>query len=830
MLLELVALGYAASSRLRQGLTTLSVEQLSALRTTAIDALAAARGAGVRHRPLFRRFPRGIPRDTAALWFRRVSSHYIQTPDQPCLSCDREGSTHVLRPCEHVVCDGCFDGSNYSACPICNRHVDTDSPFFRPADLRDVPKESVRFERLDLGGDLDASARALFDDFCARKQALSPTDKADFGALIDDYAEQVLAWLPERIPLRENIALIFGRLFTRLPAAEVLPVARVHLTTATDVLRFLATFSGADAGLQGATVYEHRVARYEDLAWFQHWETHHPEHAARYRGQTTRVAVPRVVKRFPMAKLPRSLRRALLAILDGLDRDTLIEDMLRHRSYWVWVGQFLHPGEYAARFPNVAGAFAVVRKKDPDGVRAPKFRGFNARVELAAARGDAGEMMDVLATRPGELARRLDHLIRVAGDDDAARDAALATFIRHIRAYGTPVLLTLLGVLPTRGRPAQRRVFWPKGDVARGASTKDGRPALPKRVIAGASTAIRAELLRRFAELPRFETALVDDALADIVVPFNARTASPSAVDLPRGSRVKLPAGKQLRLFLHWCEREGGTTTDIDLSVAFYDARWTYVGVCSYYQLTCTSGDHRIAVSSGDLTSAPYPDGASEFVDIDRDAARAAGVRYAVMVVNAYAGDPFDRLERGFAGLMLRDDVMGHHFDPRTVALKFGLQGSNGVFTPLCVDLDGDVLHWLDIYSKGQLAMNNVATSNRAVTRVCPETIDYFASGVRLDMFRLARLHAAARSRRVVVRVEHGAVVFERDGDESTEDFWRRLADGRGGELLDALPELGDAPILALLHRGDQPLPADSEVYALFRDRSTPTLAAADLI
>src|SRR5690606_3959943 len=109
----------------------------------------------------------------------------------------------------------------------------------------------------------------------------------------------------------------------------------------------------------------------------------------------------------------------------------------------------------------------------------------------------------------------------------------------------------------------------------------------------------------------------------------------------------------------------------IDLSVGSYDASWKYKGVCSYYQLRYEKKKKLLAQSSGDFTSAPFPEGASEFVDIHRENALAAGLRYAVMVVNNYAGLPFSQLERGFAGVMLREDVGGHHFDPRTVTLKF---------------------------------------------------------------------------------------------------------------------------------------------------------------
>ncbi len=829
VLLELAALGYAGSARLRAALERLSTAQLVGLREQTVATLAAQLGANHTHRPLFRKFPQGIPEDTAALWFRRVLVHYIQAPDQPCLFCAGEASTHVLRPCEHVVCDRCFDGSNCSACPICNRQVDRSSPFFSPDELRERPKEQVRFKRLELGQDQAAAARRLFDDLCARTQALNPVDKADFTALLDACGAEVLAWLPETIPLRENVALIFGRLFLTVGAAQVLPHARDYLKTATDVLRLIAAASGADASLQGATIYDQVEVPFTELPWWDNWSKSAPaEDVAQYRERTVGIAKPRLVKRFPIARLSRATRRALLEILDGLDEFALIEDMLRHRSYWVWVGEFLHPGEYAKRYPKVARAFKLVRKRDPDGVRAERFRGFYAQLEQAAAAGDSRAMLALLGRRPGELARRFDHLLRVAGSDRAAVEAALAGFVARVEAFSTPVLLTLYSLLPTRSAPAELRMFWPKGGVSKGVTVPDRRPPLPAWVIAAARAPIEAELLRRFAALEPFATALVDDALRDIIAPFNERTASPAAINLPRGSKVAIPPGKLLRMFLHWCERERGQMTDIDLSVAFYDERWQYLGVCSYYQLQCLIDGVSVARSSGDLTSAPYPDGASEFVDLDRAAARAEGIRYAVMVVNAYSGDPFDLLERGFAGLMLRDDPDGHYFDPRTVALKFALQGKNGVFMPVCVDLEAATLHWLDVYATGEFAMNNVATSNRAITRICPETIEYFASGIRLDMRTLALLHAAARCERVIVRAGAGAVVHERRAGESAASFFARLQaePGRPCAVADALGER----VLALLHRGDLELPAGSSVYALFREQVNPTLEAGDLI
>lgn len=829
VLLELAALGYAGSQRLRQALEALSTAQLADVRDSTITALAAQLGANHKHTPLFRRFPRGIPRDTTALWWKRVLSAYLQAPDQPCLSCQRDATTHVLRPCEHVVCDHCYDGSNYSACPVCNRHVDRSSPFFGPDEVREPPTERVRFKLLTVAEDPHAIARELFESFCARKQALNPTDKADFTTLLDDYRAQVLEWLPEQIPLKENVALIFGRLFSLCLSEQVLDKGRAHLRTATDVLRLIAVYSNADAALQGETVIEKRTQYYRDQPWWAEWVKHiAPELKERYYKHSYLAHVPRQIYRFKVAKLARPMRRALMSILEGFEEHTLIEDMLRHRAYWVAVGEFLHPGEYAKRFPKLARAFAIVRKKSPDGVRAEVFRGFMARVEIAARDGDVAAMLDVLGRRPGELGRRLDHVLRLAGDDPQVTASVIETFTSHLHAYSMPVLLTLYGLLPTRAQRAKRRMFWPKGGVATGVTIADRRPTLRRADIEALHTVIERELLRRLAEKPHFDTALVDDALDDIVAPFNERTASLSAVNLPRGSTVHVPRSKILRLFLHWCEPPNGERTDIDLSVGFYNEKWEHVGVCSYYRLEMIHKGRTIAKSSGDLTSAPYPDGASEFVDVYRKAAGDTGIRYAVMVVNAYAGVPFSKLERGFAGLMLRDDPEGSHFDPRTVALEFALQGEHGVFTPLCVDLETDTMHWLDIYSKGELAMNNVENSNRSITRVCPETIEYFQSRVRLDMRRLALLHASARCRRVLLRAGEHASVHVRGDDETAQDFLHRLH--AAAPPTQELPELGQAPVLAILHSGDVALPEGSSVYALFRDMLHPNLAAADLI
>src|SRR6185437_14041481 len=109
-----------------------------------------------------------------------------------------------------VVCDQCWNGGSYSACPVCGRHVDRGSPFFKPAPLRHAPKEKVTFRLLDLGESFDDAARALFTSLCVRKQALSPDDREALTTLVGELKSRILPWVPAAIAVRENVALIFG--------------------------------------------------------------------------------------------------------------------------------------------------------------------------------------------------------------------------------------------------------------------------------------------------------------------------------------------------------------------------------------------------------------------------------------------------------------------------------------------------------------------------------------------------------------------------------------------------------------------------------------------
>ncbi|NHZ95371.1 MXAN_6230/SCO0854 family RING domain-containing protein [Massilia sp. CCM 8734] len=826
--LNLAVLGYVASLRLRTRLRTLTAQALTGVQTWLWAILSTQVGADRQHTPLFRHFPDDVPSDTGALWIRKVLTHFMQAEEQPCLHCGQRNTTHVLKPCQHVVCDACFDGSNYSACPVCEHHVDRTSPFFTPDQALPLPAERVRLKLLRLGDDLDAGVRALVLSMCERKQVMSPLDTGDFTTLVSDYGLDVLASIPGRIPVRENIALLFGTLLQRCEPGAVMAAAAAHINTATDVIRLIAAYSGADPAL-------HKQIRYKQVPTSQvrgikRFAAYYGPGGFGHEQSTCMLEVH--VKRFKVARLSRPLRRELLGLLDRLPVQSLVEDMLRHQSYWVWVGQFLHPDEYRKRYPQVAFAFSVIRKKGVDGTPAPAFETYYTKLEKAVMRKDASAMIALLRQRPGELARRFDHALRVADGDSAASAQLLAAFATCVAQFSTPVLLTLCALLPTRAHVGSTRIFWPASNIVTGVVAPDHRPALPKAVIDQSLALIERALLARFSAKPHFGDFLIDVALTDIMAPFNERTASRSAVQLPRGSTLAVPQGKKARLFLHWCEPQDGdayANSDLDLGVGFYDEDWKLVGECSYCELTWRGRDgETIAISAGDLRNAPFPDGATEFIDLDCELARRHGVRYAVMEINNYSGLPFEALEHAFAGLMFRDDVQGAHFDPRTVALRFDLQGQKGVFMPMVFDLEQHRLHWLDVYSGDGFEYNDVETSDTAVKTVCPAMIAYFASGVRTNMAGLALLHAAARGQRVILRGDGMQAMVRRDGEDNA-GFLARLRAWNANEV-DVVTILPQQPLFAALLDADIVLPENSVVYALRPGVTAAAIAASDLI
>ena len=784
---ELIQRGFLLSVGLYRYCASLSAPALAGFGRALLDLLDAESGHDTHHTPLFRGFPESVPGNTETFYINRVFARLLQEPDQPCVLCGDTKTVHPVSPCAHLVCRTCWDGSDFSACPLCLRRIDRKDPFLKPSFDEEQPAH-VRSDRLRLLSlATDDSARETAESLLARRAPLSAADRADLLVLLDGADP---SWLPDEIPVRETRALVIAHFLADDP--ELID----RSDTASDVLRVIYALMDADPGL-----------------------------------------------RTPPARrksLPRATRRLLLQRLDRLPVETLTEDLLRHERAWKRIAENLHPFEFAARFPVAALAFAVLRRTELDLATAagravageaaqhPLIRveggrlvtsTFAARVEGAFAQGRPEQALDLLRERPGELVRRLVHLARVLPPEHHADLVeALTTAISDV----SPVVITAaLGQVRTP--PGDLRLFFPRGGTARIWTSVDDREPLPSELATELSGVLTGEMLRRATDLPRWRRAFLDEELTRLAAPGSERSTSSSLLRMTRGSAVPIPQDELLRLFLHWVE-PAGRRIDLDLSVAVFDEEWAFAGLCDYTRLRF---DQDALVHSGDLTSAPAPRGSTEFVDIDLRAVRRVEGRYVLPVVFSYNDVPFDQLERGFVGVMRQPNGL---FDPAAVEERFDLSGPAKILMPFGVDLHTKELRWYDVNLGAAGYGHNVAKYGGRLGLVAATLEEVHGSGDRVSLWEVCCWHAAARTDEIAVRCADGSVVgYQRQPSEELAAFARRVTarlepDRRWDE--DAADRADFVAVLA----GDVTPRSGAEVYALhprLLDRASVTLVDA---
>jgi hypothetical protein len=495
------------------------------------------------------------------------------------------------------------------------------------------------------------------------------------------------------VPQRETRAILGALLLRRTTIGE--PHVTEWTTTATDVLRLAVALCGGDVSLAEKTRFSFN----------------------------------------------RPHRRLLLALLDRIPGAAA--DMRRHREAWKRLGHSLHAGEYRRRYPS---AFAAV-----DAIRgASSVPTERTPVEAALRNRDLRAATRSLASRPGDFARRLDHLLRL---DPVTADSIIDAFAVVADGVSTPVLLSVAHHFAMRTDAPPVRVFFPKGITAKAHMANDGRGVIDATVCQRVVTVAEQALLDRFAVLPPMGRVYVDPALLRCPIPHAGRSASASSRSLARGTRLPLPPGGTVRFFVWW--RDGEERTDIDLSAVLYSADLRHLEDIAYYNLKTFGGHH-----SGDIVAAP--DGASEFVDLDLAAVAARGARYIGMVVTVFTGQQFKQLPECTAGWMIRTHAgSGEVYDPRTVVDRLDIGAASRIAMPLLIDVTDRSAVWCDLSVRSNAMRVNAAFHNRTTLSFM---IGATIGSTYPSLHRLMSLHAQAR----------GLIV----GDPAEADITFTLAEG----------------------------------------------------
>ena len=566
-------------------------------------------------------------------------------------------------------------------------------PAYSKEDRKKLWDDNIELDNIKLGTQDEFDQ--MFIDLMSSKTSISPTDKEHLEWYLTNTDDPKL---PEKFNHKEVQAYVFGIM---IKAKKFHKISK-YFKTATDVLRLAVTMSGGDESLAADTKFRN---------------------------------------------FKRSERRLILSLLN--DCSGIEEDMLRYRMKWIRLGEKLHPGEYK-KFKIAANAFHKIRNNMHIETFASKLEAYLSQPAYIA------DALQLLKSRPGEFARRLDHILRIASKETHQIEI-VDTFAEVVDNVSTPVLLQVKTHFNYRNNGKDIRVIFPKGNAAKVKALPNELKPISDEICYKVVIICENALMKKFGELDELGKVYIDPKLKDQLVPFSQRSASKSLKTVVRGSKFDIGKGSTIRFFIHWKNLEEGDSyrrsVDVDLSAVMYDKDWNYKEHISYTNLR--SAGYK-ACHSGDITNAP--NGASEFIDLDIDSAIKHGCRYIMMDVLSYSRQPFNQIPECFAGWMVREDPQsGEIYEPKTVQNKIDLTAETQICVPLVLDLVERKVIWADLALKHRPNYNVNIESNEHCVALMGKSI---AELVKPNLYDLFELHFEARGEELVDDPKDADTVF----------------------------------------------------------------------
>jgi len=602
-------------------------------------------------------------------------------------------------------------------------------PSVRKRERLSAPDEA---ETVVLSSGTSAELMEIFRNLAEANGSWSEQDRQDirwYFTNVPDAAE----WLPDRIPEKENAAYIGKCCLEGCPLAGA-GMLKKHFRTATDILRLSAALSGGDVSLR---------------------------------------------KKVRFRSFRRQERRILMDLLS--EASGLLEEMHGRPEVWKRLGERLHPGEFhAEQYRKVRQAFEKIRNGCP-------LETFAGRVEQALLEKDAFRALEILKERPGELARRLDMLLRMehrAFSDEKlswqearirkmqTQQTILEAFEASAAQVATPVLLQVRTHFTHRNHQAFRYYF-PKGRLAAARMVANAELLVEEDICRQVAAICEQTLTARFSGLESMGRVYLSEELKNYIVPFHQRAASKAARTLTLGSRLPLAQqAEAVRGFIWWTNMEDGERVDLDLSAAIFDKHWNYLEHVSYTNL-CS--DRYRSCHSGDIVDGGPADGEGvcEFLDVDIESIIKYGGRYVVYQVYSYTEQIFSKLPHASFGYMERQDVRsGEIFEPRLVRQHMELTSGTKVVIPMILDCEARRMIWCDAgISLGACGShaggNNLESNLSGVALACYTMVNMH----KTNLYDLLKLHVDGRGEQCdskdkadrIFDVEEGITPFDTD-------------------------------------------------------------------
>ncbi len=546
---------------------------------------------------------------------------------------------------------------------------------------------------------------AIFTRLVGGNQSLTPNDLEVVKWFHTSGQELVM---PDRIPFKETMC-------TLASLGVYMPVS-----TPTDVLRIAVGLSGGDISLPALP----------------------PKKIATNRWSRVKSINP-ARDGFKFRKFKRSERKYLLTLLERTSCNPA-EAVLKE-GRWTRLAEVLHPGEFSHKFPKAFKMFDAIRNqqssKTKKGIKVQSWYGL---VDEAFKTASFETALDLLSTRPGELFRKLDWLIRKNYTNKARLDLILSTIELVGVRVSNKVIFEVYTHFQKRIEFNEVRRIMVKG--ARKSTTLPTLDPIPSHIVDKVSNSLMNTLATKFKSLPNLGKVYLDEELQKIPMPTNMRSMNGALKPTIRGQRV--PMGNQnakvIRAYVHWFDQHG--REDLDLTGTFVGlgklAHIGWNGRHNSSELGCYSGDIRHKVGA-----------CAEYIDINLVSALRDGYEYVVIDVRNYQGRGLDTVKECVFGYMEREFPKANEvFVPATIANAVQLKSKSATTVVCIIDLKTQEYIFLDVDQDGiPVASANVGELLNVVKQ--------YSELPKFSVYDLLLLHVTNRGE-LVDQVDKAETVF----------------------------------------------------------------------
>jgi len=365
--------------------------------------------------------------------------------------------------------------------------------------------------------------------------------------------------------------------------------------------------------------------------------------------------------------IPKSARKLLVNVLNGMNVQNAAEDMLKYRQFWKRIVRYLMWEPVTKRntkYNSYAKMIELLYNNNTSWT-------FNSRYETAKLSGDYDKAIHVAAERPGFLMRNLLEFLRMTEGStfpvkiglvkntmnnilkidryivkDASEYLASDDFKRLLMSCNTKLLWELIVQLEDKNNYISTTERTVQGKVVKyeyNAPYLGLNKKLCKQVKTLISNTIKS---KKRAENVQLGKVYVSPDTKNVVIPFSDRSnqsISLSGEILYSGAKIKLDESKIIRTGIMW---KGSISTDLDLSSMFHKKGYDdYSG--SFDELSWRSPHiHNVGVSSGDITYCRSDAFSTECIDIDLSKVQDYDLVYNHVV--SFSGASMDKLDTYF--------------------------------------------------------------------------------------------------------------------------------------------------------------------------------------